>query len=225
MQALKVFIASSDELKKQRNQLVGMLTKKTLELQRNQEGIYVDPVVWEEMSQGFADGPKQKDFNKQLIDCDVVVVLIWTKVGDFTKEEFDLAYKNFQNKKGRIKEMFVYFFDGAIKPSNLNIYALNNFKKVIELREEVQKYEQFYIPISTTKKLTESFNQQISLILRKKKIILKVDKLYLELNKVKAEIKKSSKPVDRKLTRKRDKISIEIRELEKERDNLRITQY
>ena len=58
------------------------------------------------------DGRSQDEYNRQLKDCDECIVLFWRKLGKYTKEELDTAYKE-KYSDGRLSRLTVYFKDSA----------------------------------------------------------------------------------------------------------------
>ena len=58
------------------------------------------------------DGRSQDEYNRQLKDCDECIVLFWHKLGKYTKEELDTAYKE-KYLDGRLSRLTVYFKDSA----------------------------------------------------------------------------------------------------------------
>jgi len=90
----KVFLASSGELAPERKEIAVMISR-----QNNgwtEKDIYVELVVWEDLLHSFrGDGERIQDyFNEEMLKCDIVIALFYRKVGQFTEEEFKLAYEN-----------------------------------------------------------------------------------------------------------------------------------
>jgi hypothetical protein len=65
-------------------------------------------VIWEKLSHSFGKKRKQEDFNKEMLKCDIVLALFFKKVGQFTKEEFELAHNKLKEGK-KPKYLYVYF--------------------------------------------------------------------------------------------------------------------
>ena len=134
---INVFLASSGSLEKERTRVESELSRKnSLLISQN---IYLDLKIWEKVSTSFSVTRKQDDFNKLVLDCDIFICLIFDRVGEFTKEEFLMAYDGFlKNKKP--KKIYVYFKDAPIKSGQIT----ESFRAVLEFKEEIKKYEQFY---------------------------------------------------------------------------------
>jgi ribosome-binding ATPase YchF (GTP1/OBG family) len=94
MQKIKIFLASSNELKADRDQFEILIRRK------NDEWIaegkpYLDLQIWEEASDAMSATRSQDEYNKIIQEVDIFVMLFWTKVGKYTHEEFSLAKKLF----------------------------------------------------------------------------------------------------------------------------------
>lgn len=93
MQTKKLFLASSSELKEDRDQFEIFIGRK------NQEwvgkGVFLKPVIWENFLDAMSKTRLQDEYNKAIAECDIFVMLFWTKVGKYTEEEFEHAFKQF----------------------------------------------------------------------------------------------------------------------------------
>ncbi|WP_420552611.1 hypothetical protein [Tenacibaculum aiptasiae] len=137
MKRLKYFIASAGSLKEERESIETYLSRKNDSLV--DKGIYLEVVIWEKLSSSFSSERKQNEFNKALLESDVLICLAFDRVGPFTYEEFDNAVKSF-NKGGNPKKIYMYFKNGTLKASEITA----EFQSVLSLKEEIKKYEQVY---------------------------------------------------------------------------------
>ncbi len=107
----KVFLASSNELADDRKHFDDYIHKINHVL--NGLGYHIEVVQWEFMDPAIPDdGRSQDEYNRQLKDCDECIVLFWHKLGKYTKEELDTAYKE-KYSDGRLSRLTVYFKDSA----------------------------------------------------------------------------------------------------------------
>ena len=70
---------------------------------------------------------------KAITKCDVFVSLFWTKVGQYTEEEFEKAFATFKAKNKPL--IYTYFNDSSVDISSIkedDIKSLFNFKKKLE---------------------------------------------------------------------------------------------
>ncbi len=113
MQKIKTFLASSNELKADRDQFEIFIRRK------NNEWIaegkpYLELQIWEEASDAMSATRSQDEYNKIIKEVDIFVMLFWTKVGKYTHEEFTLAKKLFQ-ETGKPR---VLVYQKAANPEN-----------------------------------------------------------------------------------------------------------
>ena len=137
MKTIKIFLASSGELSEERKEVALFISSENRKLV--EKGIFLELVVWEELLHSFRGERIQDYFNKEILKCDIVLALFFKKVGRFTKEEFELAHKKLKEGK-KPKYLYVYF-----KNSNISTEEITrDYVKIIELKENIQKYEQYY---------------------------------------------------------------------------------
>ena len=107
----KVFLASSNELADDRKHFDDYIHKINHVL--NGLGYHIEVVQWEFLDPAMPDDGRSQDvYNRQLKDCDECIVLFWRKLGKYTKEELDTAYKE-KYSDGRLSRLIVYFKDSA----------------------------------------------------------------------------------------------------------------
>jgi hypothetical protein len=137
MKRIKIFIASAGSLQEERKSIETFLSRKNDHLV--DQNIYLETVIWEKLSSSFSPERKQDEFNSALLTCDIVICLLFDKVGSFTYEEFQNAYNGFK-ENGKPRKIYVYFKDEAIKPSEIS----KDFEDVFKLKDEIKNYEQIY---------------------------------------------------------------------------------
>ncbi len=102
-------------------------------------------VRWEkDMSSGSVEGNHiQEDINNKLLpdDCSIVILLLYSKIGKFTREEYKLALL-------KRKKLFVYFKDGFVPKDEM---GLENFGNLLRFKSELNQdnrilYKTFYQP-------------------------------------------------------------------------------
>ncbi|MBB6325084.1 hypothetical protein FHS59_000699 [Algoriphagus iocasae] len=129
MKTIRIFIASSSELKEDRDDFRLFISNQNDLLHK--KGIYLELVQWEEFLDSISDSRLQDEYNRAIRSCDIVVCLFFTKVGKYTEEEFDTAYDVFK-KQGKPK-IWTYFKDAPINTGTLSeeVNSLFAFKKKI----------------------------------------------------------------------------------------------
>lgn len=147
MSKKRIFIASSSDLSSKRVDL---------ELLLHREGF--DAVVWENIDHSITDEKFQDRINNDhLTTSDIVIFMIKSRIGKYTQEEFDVAYKNLSKK---IEKIYVYFFD-----TNLNDLEEEEVSKIFSLKKLLSnKEEKLYQEIKDYTELENHFLKQIKYI-------------------------------------------------------------
>ncbi len=84
MQTIKIFLASSAELKADREQFEIFISRQN-DCYLDQ-GIRLKLVIWENFLDALSKTRSQDEYNQAIADCDVFVSLFYTKVGQYTEE-------------------------------------------------------------------------------------------------------------------------------------------
>ncbi len=126
-QQVNIFVASSGELEEERKELIHIINS----INKIFAHLKLEVIEWET---DLESGSYQKENIQEEIDpllekSQIVIVIFYSKIGKFTLEEYNLAIK----KK---KKVFLYFKKGF---STENIDEFENYKKVLEFRERVEK--------------------------------------------------------------------------------------
>jgi hypothetical protein len=139
METIKIFLASSSELKEDRVQFELFINKINKEWVK--QGVFFELVVWEDFIDAMSATRLQDEYNKAIPGCDIFVMLFQNKVGKYTEEEFNTAFKQFNETK----KPFVYTYfkdtgDEKIREENLHLFreklkALGHFETVYKNAE------------------------------------------------------------------------------------------
>ncbi len=90
----KIFLASSSELKEDREKFEILINRKNQ--QWHDRGAFLDLEGWENFLDALSKSRLQGEYNKAIKECDIFVMLFWTKVGKYTEEEFETAFGQFK---------------------------------------------------------------------------------------------------------------------------------
>lgn len=110
MKKIKIFLASSEELKQERLELAGLIGYMNLILESKDIHIYL--VKWEYLDASMSELHKQEEYNRVLEQCDICLVLFWNRFGKYTKTEFDRAFSRSMEGDKKKMELLVYFKEG-----------------------------------------------------------------------------------------------------------------
>ncbi len=153
---IKIFIASSISLESSRDKVSEMAREKNKKLHDN--GIFLDDFRYELDGSGAITPYRgQDEFNKKLLESDIAIVLIYDKLGKFTREEFDVAFKSNQEGKNP-KLLYVYFKKAQISIDDIDKPEV---KAVKELKDEICKHEKIYNTYENDEDLYGKFNKQL----------------------------------------------------------------
>lgn len=154
MKEIRLFLASSDNLKEERNEVEKFISRLNDDL--IQKSTYIKLVIWEKLSGKFSNQQKQEDFNDEVRKSDIFICLIHDKIGPFSKEEYDAAYDGFKNKS-KPELVYIYFSDKEIKPSKIT----EDFQSVLDLKKEISQNHQFYRTYSSVEGLLYSIDRDL----------------------------------------------------------------
>lgn len=161
MKEFKIFIASSNDEKKERNALKEFL--QIISRATHDYGIEFLPVMWEMESVDFVSGlsEKQKEYNEKLVSSDMVFFLFGKRVGEYTYEEFKIACD--QVEKNRNIKVFAYLKKMEMGSTDSMSHAdVDNIDKVISLKEAISKtLKQVYGEYENIGDLQQKFAEDI----------------------------------------------------------------
>lgn len=169
MQIKKLFLASSSELREDRQEFEIFLYRKNKEWIK--QGVSLELVVWEDFLDAMSQTRLQDEYDKAVRDSDIFVMLFHTKVGKYTEEEFETAFAHFKaNSKPLI---FTYFKDDEVSLGSINeddMMSLWAFKK------KLAALGHFTTVYKNTDDLKFQFNQQLDKLAADGFIELKTDR-------------------------------------------------
>ena len=86
---IRIFIASSEELGDVRSEVSVMFEQLNRVFSRRNYSI--EAVKWENLAGYNSGGRKQEEYNREIRDCDMCVVIFWQRFGEYTAEEYNVA--------------------------------------------------------------------------------------------------------------------------------------
>jgi hypothetical protein len=157
LKTIKIFIASSAELKADREDFRTFISNQNDRL--SQQGIYLQVVQWENFIDAISNTRLQDEYNKAMRECDIALCLFFTKVGKYTAEEFDTAYQVFK-ETGKPK-IWTYFKNAAVDTGSITeeINTLFAFKK------KIGEMGHFYTGYTNIDNLINQFRNQLDKVL------------------------------------------------------------
>lgn len=156
MKTIKIFLASSSELEKERDEFEIFIRRKNDNL--SELDIYLTVVRWENFIDAMSKTRLQDEYNKAIVDCDIFVSLFHTKVGKYTEEEFLKALKTFMDNG---KPLIYTYFNREKVQITPDIVSLINFQ------QKLSDSGHFYTKYDGIKDLKFKFNEQLEKVLPK----------------------------------------------------------
>jgi hypothetical protein len=156
MQVKKIFLASSEELRLDREAFERMLGR--LNPQWRARDITFELVVWENFIDAMSKEGLQKEYNKAVQDCDVFVMLFFTKVGKYTLEEFETAFADLATSAG--PKIYTYFKNDSILTGDLN----EGVKSLLDFKARLQELKHYPTYYRNTEDLLWQFSRQLELL-------------------------------------------------------------
>ena len=127
MKRIRLFIASSAELKGERMELVDLVLDLNHVLEKY--SVEIEPVLWEYMDSSMREGRKEDEYLAELRMCEICIILFWETLGEYTIEELDVALK--ERNEGRLPKHIYAMFK---EPSNEISEELKTFKESFKLK-------------------------------------------------------------------------------------------
>lgn len=106
MKKISIFIASSSELKSERNELVDLI--QDLNEEYENKNIKLKAVLWEFMDSSMGEARKEDEYLEKLRECEICVVMFWQTLGEYTEEELKVAVTEMNTGK-LPKRVYVLF--------------------------------------------------------------------------------------------------------------------
>lgn len=156
-QAIKIFLASSAELKEDRDEFRLFLSVENDRL--HQSNIYLKLIQWEYFLNTMSETRLQDRYNQAISNCDLLVSLFYTKAGGYTTEEFDVAYKVFKDTG---KPMIWTYFKQL---SPVNATTKQEEPSLTEFKKKIDSLGHFYTTYYNIDNLKYQFKLQLDYIL------------------------------------------------------------
>lgn len=159
LRTIRIFLASSSELRNDRDEFEVYVHRQNEELLKR--GLVLQVERWETFFDAISQTRKQEDYNRVVRQCDIFVSLFSSKVGAYTEEEFDVAYTHF---KGRGKPLIYTFFKDTPIPVNTPRPDLQSLWAFQDKLRELGHYPTEY---KSTEDLKLQFRGQLDKLLAK----------------------------------------------------------
>jgi tetratricopeptide (TPR) repeat protein len=131
MNTIKIFLASSSELKTEREQFEIFIQRKNkLWVDK---GVFLDLTIWEDFLDYMREGGLQSAYNEKIKDSDLFVLLAFNKIGKYTDEEFDVAFQQYEKTKRPL--IFIYLKGSFTSGNENDLASLKKCKSKLEKKQ------------------------------------------------------------------------------------------
>lgn len=151
MKKIKIFLASSNELKAERIIFETNIYRKCKAWIDKDVFLHLD--IWEDLSARMSQQSSQEEYNKFVRSADLFVLLAFTKVGIYTGEEFENAFGTFMATQKPF--IFTYFKEtsGAVDQS------------LLQFKQKLKDLGHFYSSFMDSNDLWNQFNKELDRLL------------------------------------------------------------
>jgi hypothetical protein len=153
MRTKKIFLASSEELRADRiafELMVGQLNQDWVP-----RDIFFHLVVWENFIDAMSRDGLQQEYNRAIQDCDIFVLLFFTKVGRYTSEEFETAFGAFS--VGSKPLIYTYFKDDLILTGDID----DSITSLLDFKRKLGALRHYYTRYRSAEELKWLFSRQL----------------------------------------------------------------
>ncbi|MFN0299647.1 MAG: hypothetical protein ACKVQU_04745 [Burkholderiales bacterium] len=156
MQVKKIFLASSEELEDDRRAFELMIGR--LNQQWRQRDIVFDLVVWENFIDAMSKDGLQREYNKAVQECDIFVMMFFTKVGRYTLEEFETAFADMAAGTG--PRIYTYFRNDFILTGDID----DGIRSLLEFKAKLKALKHYITQYRNTEDLQWQFSRQLEML-------------------------------------------------------------
>ena len=149
-ETIKIFLASSSELQDDRRDFELFIGRKNKDWV--DKGVFLHLVKWEDFFDAVSKTRLQDEYNKAVRECDVFVMLFFTRVGQYTEEEFEAAFGQFKATSKPF--IFIYFREGGA-PGGGEEASVSAFK------DKLGQLGHFYTRYGNSDRLALHFSEQL----------------------------------------------------------------
>jgi hypothetical protein len=156
MQVKKIFLASSAELEEDRRAFQLMFTR--LNPQWRSRELTFDVVLWESFIDAMSKEGLQQEYNKAARDCDIFVMLFFTKVGPYTLQEFETAFATL--KEGARPLIYTYFRNDYVLTGDLD----ERVRSLLAFKDRLRELKHYPTSYRNAEDLQWQFSRQLEQI-------------------------------------------------------------
>jgi hypothetical protein len=150
MKKVKIFLASSAELDQDKLQVELFVSRKNKDW--HDKRIFLELTTWKDFISSITEERTQNEYNQYIQCSDISIFLFHTKLGRYTKEEFDNAHMAFLSSKGYVKKPRIYTYFKSDIGENPEITDFRNY---------IDSLDHFYDTYENMDELFVKINRQL----------------------------------------------------------------
>jgi Leucine-rich repeat (LRR) protein/GTPase SAR1 family protein len=155
MKTIRIFLASSAELKDDREQFEIFINRKNKDYIKKE--IFLELVLWEDFLDAMSATRLQDEYNKAITECDIFVSLFHTKVGKYTEEEFSTAFATFKENN----KPFIYTYFKDTPPNGMSEMIEDDILSLFKFKKKLRELGHFQTIYADINDLKHQFEQQL----------------------------------------------------------------
>src|SRR5258705_5704796 len=93
MQKIKIFLASSEELKADKEKIELFINRQNKDLV--EKDVFIELIICDDFNEAISKTSKQDEYNEAIRNSAILLILVFSKVGKYLKVEFETGYKQF----------------------------------------------------------------------------------------------------------------------------------
>ena len=159
---IKIFLASSSELKEDRDGFD--LHFRQANDRWIQKGIYLQILRWENFLDAMSETRLQEEYNEEVRNCDIFLSLFKTKTGKYTEEEFDAAHEAFKAKQKPL--IYTYFNDAQTNIASIT----EEINTLLAFKKKLSRLGHYHTHYTSIEDLKLQFQQQLDQLIEEGKI-------------------------------------------------------
>ena len=153
MKQLTIFLASSAELAKDRQDFELMIGR--INHDWRPRDVSFEIVVWENFIDALSRDGLQSEYDRAIQTCDIFVMLFFKKVGQYTLEEFETAFKDLETGHG--PHIYTYFRNDYVRTGELD----DEIKGLLDFKARLASLKHYPTLYSSTEDLLWQFSRQL----------------------------------------------------------------
>ncbi len=150
MKKIRIFLASSAELDQDKLQVELFISRKNKDW--HSKRIFLELTTWKDFISSISQERTQNEYNRYIRSSDISIFLFHTKLGRYTKEEFDEAHHAFLASRGKVRKPRIYTY---FKTDPTESEEISQFRRYID------SLDHFYDTYDNMDELFVKINRQL----------------------------------------------------------------